>query len=558
MYAVAAWFVVQIADATFEPLGIPEAAHRILILVAALGFPVAVALGWIFDWTAEGLIRTSNDSEQAVARLRSDRRIDFAIIGVLVLALGLSLFGPEMEIARTTNEPIRSIAVLPLDNLSGDSEQEYFADGMTEVLISNLARVRGLRVISRTSSMAYRRSGKTLPEIARELNVDAVVEGSVLRAADRVRITAQLIRASSDEHLWSESYDRDLRDILAVHSEVARAIADEIELHLSVPEEPATAPGPVDPAALEAYLKGRHHWNRRTGTDLRKSIAYFETAISLDPGWALAHSGLAQAYVLLANNDPSDRPRDSMPRARAAAERALELDDELAPAHTALAGVRVWYDWDWEGAEVEFQRAMELDPSYAMAHVWYALHQLAMKKDAIEHAQRARELDPLSMIIGNLMGLILLHSGDYDRSIETLLQTLELDPSFSLAQSTLASAYSAKGMHEEAVEVAARLARNDPASVNMAALSLAYARAGRRQDALRVLEEVRGSANYPLSVANIYTGLGEEDAAFEWLEKAFELRSMPVTWLRTAPASEPIRSDPRFEELLRRIGLPES
>ncbi len=271
--------------------------------------------------------------------------------------------------------PIRSIAVLPLDNLSGDPEQEYFADGMTEVLIASLARIGGLRVISRTSSMAYKNSDLTLPQIASELNVDAVVEGSVLRAGNRVRITTQLIRADSDEHLWSESYERGLEDVLALQSEVARAIAGEIELKL-VSAHGLGGERPVDPAAFEAYLKGRHHWNRRTGADLRKSIEYFETAIALDSDWALAHSGLAQAYVLLATFDPSARPRDSMPRARAAAERALELDDELAPAHTALAGVREFYDWDWEGAEAEFQRALELDPSYAIAHFWYAIHRM--------------------------------------------------------------------------------------------------------------------------------------------------------------------------------------
>ena len=487
---------------------------------------------------------------------KSARVTRWASVGIV--ALILVAVGTWWLTSRTRDfGPIRSIAVLPLENLSGDTEQEYFVDGMTEALIADLSRVRGLRVISRTSSMAYRDSGKTLPVIARELNVDAIVEGSVLRADDRVRITAQLIRASSDEHLWSDSYDRALRDILAVHSEVARAIAGQIELRLAGREAPGQSARPVDPGAFEAYLKGRHHWNKRTGPDLRKSIEYFETAIELDPDWALAHSGLAQAYVLLANNDPSDRPRDSMPRARAAAERALELDDELAPAHTALAGVRVWYDWDWEGAEVEFKRAMELDPSYAMAHVWYALHQLAMGKDAIEHARRARELDPLSMIIGNLMGLVLLHAREYDRSIETLRETLELDPSFSLAQWTLTFAYAAKGMHGEAVEVAERLARTDPVSRNMTALAQTYARAGRRQDALQLLEEVRGSAIYPLSVANVYAALGEADAAFEWLEKAYELRSMPITWIRTAPASDPIRSDPRFQDLLRRMGLPE-
>jgi tetratricopeptide (TPR) repeat protein len=380
-----------------------------------------------------------------------------------------------------------------------------------------------------------------------------------MRAGDRVRITAQLIDARTDRHLWSDSYDRDLRDILAVHSEVARAIAGEIELQLSGSKKPGEAARPVDPGAFEAYLKGRHHWNKRTGAGLRKSIEYFETAIALDPDWALAHSGLAQAYVLLGNFDPSLPAHDTMPRARAAAERALELDDKLAAAHTALAGVREWYDWDWDGAEAEFQRALELDPSDAVAHFWYALHRIMDKQVAIEHIQRARELDPLSMIIGTGMGMVLLYTDEYDRSIETLRETLELDPSFALGQVFLASAYTAKGMHEEAVEVAERLARTDLESIwSLVTLAEVYAGAGRREDALRILEEVRGSAIDPLNVAYAYAALGEADAAFEWMEKAYERRSTGVAWIRGDPSLDPLRSDPRYDDLLRRIGFPES
>jgi TolB-like protein/class 3 adenylate cyclase/tetratricopeptide (TPR) repeat protein len=450
--------------------------------------------------------------------------------------------------------PIRSIAVLPLDNLSGDPEQEYFADGMTETLIADLARVRGLRVISRTSSMAYRNSDKTLPQIARELNVDAVVEGSVLRAGDRVRITAQLIQASSDEHLWSDSYDRDLRDILAVHSEVAQAIAGEIELQLSRPAERGQAARPVDPGAFEAYLKGRHHWNKRTGADLRKSIEYFETAIALDPDWALAHSGLAQVYVVLPFYEPSVLAGDSMPRARAAAERALELDDKLAPAHAGLAFVRGHYDWDWEGAEKEFRRAIDLDPSDATTYAWRSL----TPPVSIEHAERARELDPLSMIVGTQKGWVLFLNREYDRAIETLLEMLELDPRFALAHHFLARTYIAKGMHAEAIGVAERLVRTDPNARSRATLAHAYAGGGRRENALRIVEEVRRSAFYPLDVAYVYAALGETDTAFAWMEEAYERRQIGVEWIHREPAFDPIRSDPRFDDLRRRIGLPES
>ena len=480
------------------------------------------------------------------------------VVGLALIASGtLAWWGWNRPVA--TAGLIRSIAVLPLENLSGDPEQEYFVDGMTEALIADLARVRGLRVISRTSSMAYRNSGKTLPVIARELNVDAIVEGSVLRAGDRVRITAQLIQASSDEHLWSDSYDRDLQDVLALHSEVARAIAGEIQLQLSSPQKSDNPARPVDPAALEAYLKGRHHWNKRTGSDLWKSIEYFETAIGLDPDWALAHSGLAEAYVLLAVYDQEVQPRTSMPRARAAAERALELVDELAPAHAALAAVRLWYDWDWAGAEAGFQRALELDPSYATAHHWYSLHQALMKQpDAVEHAQRAQELDPLATVIGTNLGIVQLFTRDYDGSIETLRSTLEFDPGFAFAEEWLITVYIAKGMHEEAVEVAERLTRTHPDPGRRVFLAHAYAGAGRNADARRILAEVRDAGVDPLTVANAYAALRDAAAAFEWLEKGYERRSLRLSWISVDPAFDPLRDDPRFQDLLRRIGFPES
>jgi TolB-like protein/Flp pilus assembly protein TadD len=458
----------------------------------------------------------------------------------------------------TTTGPIRSIAVLPLENLSGDPEQEYFADGMTEALIGAVAKIRPLSVISRTSVMRYKDSDLPLPEIARELGVEAVIEGTVMRAGDRVRITAQLIRASTDEHLWNDSYDRDLRDILALHSEVARAIAGEIELQLSGAEKPAKAERPVDPDAFEAFLKGRYHWNMRTAADIWKSIKYFETAIALDPDWALPHSGLAEAYVLLAVYDQKVLPRTSMPRARAAAERALELVEELAPAHAALAGVRMWYDWDWAGAEAGFQRALELDPSYATAHHWYAIHLAALKRPgAVQHARRARELDPLSTIIGANMGIIQLFTRDYDGSIEALRTALEYAPDFAFGQEWLISAYIAKGMHEEAVEVAERLTRTQPEPGHRVFLALAYAGAGRSDDAHRVLEEVRVSPIDPFAVAQVYATLGDAAEAFEWLEKAFERRSLRLSWASVDPVFDPLRSDPRFEDLLRRIGYPE-
>jgi len=295
MYAVVGWLLLQVGEVTFDPLGLPHGSLRLLIILVAVGFPVTLVLGWLFDWTSDGLVRTPDDPGQAVARLQSHRHIDFAIIGVLALALGMSLFGPEIQIAPVADEPIRSIAVLPLDNLSSDPEQEYFADGMTEALIAELAQIGSLRVISRTSVMQYKGARKALPEIAAELDVAGILEGSVMRVGDRVRVTAQLIDARHDEHLWAHRYDRDLREILELQSEISRAVADQIRLQLTQ-EVSVVEPPVVHPDAHDAYLKGRYLYAKSTYADSLRAVEYFEEAIRIDPNFALAYAGLADAY----------------------------------------------------------------------------------------------------------------------------------------------------------------------------------------------------------------------------------------------------------------------
>jgi serine/threonine protein kinase/TolB-like protein/Tfp pilus assembly protein PilF len=458
---------------------------------------------------------------------------------------------------------IESIAVLPLANLSGDPEQEYFSDGMTEELITNLGKISALRVISRTSVMRYKKTEKPLPQIARELGVDGIVEGSVLRVGDRVRITAQLIQAEQERHLWAESYERDLRDILALQSEVARAIANEIRLKLTPQEQVRLASvRPVNPDAHEAYLKARYYWNLRTEEGLKKSIQYFQQAIEKDPGYALAYAGLADSYAVLAAYNVM-APKEAYPRAKVAAFKALEMDETLAEAHAALGDARGRYDWDWVGAEKEYKRAIELNPSYATAHQWYAEYLSAMGRhnEAIAEAKRAQELDPLSLIINASGCWVFFHARRYDEAIAQYRSTLELNAGFYPAHLYLGRAYEQKKLYEQAIsehQKAIALEQGNP--LLAAELARAYAAAGKRTEALKIISDLRelSKPTYVPSyqIAQVYTALGDTDRAFAWLEKAYDYRSATLFMLKVDPRVDRLRSDPRFQDLLRRMNFP--
>ncbi len=358
----------------------------------------------------------------------------------------------EKLLGKGTAPRIESIAVLPLENLSGDPEQEYLADGMTETLIAHLAKISRLRVISRTSVMRYKGTNKALPEIARELGADALIEGSVMRSGSRIRITAQLIYAPADKHLWGESYERDLTDVLVLQSEVARAIAHEINIKLTPQDLTRLATArPVNPETYELYLKGRYYWNKMSGGNIERAAAYFSKAIALDGSYAPVYVGLADCYVSQADlgNLP---PSEVYGRARAATLRALEIDNGLAEAHASLAVIRAEYEWDWGGAEVEFQRALELDPKHANAHRWHAvfLAKLGRFKEAFSEIEIAKELDPLSLPIATSAGSILRYARRYDEAIEELRKAIDLEPSFKFAHVELAEVYALKGMFQEA------------------------------------------------------------------------------------------------------------
>jgi TolB-like protein/DNA-binding winged helix-turn-helix (wHTH) protein/Flp pilus assembly protein TadD len=458
---------------------------------------------------------------------------------------------------------IRSLAVLPLENLSGDASQNYFADGMTDELITDLAQISALRVISRTSVMAYKGARKPLPQIARELNVDAVVEGTVLHSGDQVRITAQLIEASTDKHLWSQSYEGEFRDTLALQNRVAREIADQIRINLT-PQEQAALKNVrvVNPEAYESYLKGRYFWNKRTADGLKAALAYFNQAIEEDPKYAQAYSGLADTYALLGDWQYAVMtPKEAFPKAKAAAIKALELDSALGEAHNSLAFVLDGFDWDFDSAGKEFRRAIELNPGYATAHHWYAWHLslLGRYDEAIAEMRKAENLDPLSLIINADLAELLVLAHSYDESIQQSRKTIEMDPNFALAHNQLAQAYLQKHMYDKAVaelQKAVQLSGGSPTS--MANLARAYVLSGNRSEAEKLLSDLKKRSNPGHSnaseIAMIYASLGDTDQAMSWLEKGYEERFNPGVLLR--PGFDPLRSDSRFQNLVHRIGLP--
>jgi len=484
---------------------------------------------------------------------------------IVALALLLSLAILSVWLFRSRGRAptgIRSLAVLPLDNLSADTSQNYFADGMTDELITDLAQISALRVISRTSVMVYKGARKPLPQIARELNVDAVVEGTVLRSGDQVRITAQLIDASTDKHLWSQSYEGDLRDTLALQNSVARAIADQIQINLTPQEQAALkSTKVVNPEAYESYLKGRYFWNKRTADGLKVALAYFNQAIEEDPKYAQAYSGLADTYVLLGDWEYGVlTPNEAFPKAKAAAIKALELDNTLSDAHTSLASLGM-FDWDWRSAGEEFRRAIELNPGYATAHQWYAWHLnlLGRKSEAIAEMRKAESLDPLSLIISADMADVLFVVGLYDESIRQSRKTLEMDPNFAIAHFELGQAYAQKRMYSEAIaELQRAIALSGSSTTFTSNLAYAYAVSGRRNEALKILNDSTGRSNGfsdASEIALIYTGLGDNDQAMAWLDKAYSERFNPSILLR--PGFDPLRSDSRFQSLVHRVGLPQ-
>jgi TolB-like protein/Flp pilus assembly protein TadD len=584
-YVVVAWLLIQAASILFPTFDAPPWAMKVLVALLLLCFPVALVLSWAFEFTPEGIkLESEIDPKKSITR-KTGRKIVGLTIAVAIVAAGLLVFqmvgrdhsspaaagerrsaeanfegGQPPAAAGSLPIPEKSIAVLPFDNLSRDPDNAYFVEGIQDEILTRLAKIADLKVIARSSTQRFQNKGD-LPQIAQQLGVAHLLEGSVQKVNDQVRINVQLIKAASEAHLWAEIYDRKLTDIFAVESEIAKTIADTLQAKLSGSEQHVIAARPTESSeAHHLYLKGRFFWNKRTGNDLRKSIDYFQQAIAVDPNYALAYAGLADAYAFLPGYTAGS-PQDSYPKSIAAAKKALELDDTLAEAHTALAIATWLYDFDFSQANREFQRAIELNPNYAIAHQQYGnilLSALGRFDEAIAEAKRAVELDPLSLVINSDLGVDYFFARRYDEAITQLRKTLEMDPGYYYGYVNLGQALDLKGARDAAIAEyqKARALNDDPYILGLLARS--YGLSGNKTEAEKILNELKELSKQryvaAYSFALTYLGLGNIEEALRWLEQAYQNRAgNDIGWIRVDPLLDPLRGDPRFEALAEKI-----
>ena len=502
---------------------------------------------------------TGKSVTAGISDARWSRQKVAALITVVTVISAALIIGGRVFSGHGPNQVISSIAVLPLENLSRDPEQDYFADGMTEELITDLSKVGALRVISRTSIMQYKGVHKPLPQIARELNVDAVVEGSVLRSGDRVRITAQLIHAASDQHLWADSYERDLSDVLKLQAEVAQAIAHEVRTKTTKQDETRLSHHKsVNPEAHDSYLKARAQWSKRNEEGLRKSIEYFQQAISEDPQYALAYAGMADSYIAAAEGGfvPLD---EAYAKTLWASSKAVEADETVADGHIMVATVKE-HDWNWAEAEREYRRAIELNPGLARAHHWYGLLLSALKRhdEAVSELKRAVEIEPLNASLYANQAIVYANAHRYSDALESVNAARTISGSGKSWNDILGMLHIYQGMFDRGLEEIRSGAAEPRRIDDLLQLAYALGRAGKRREALQMINQLERKTNADaVGVAIAWTGIGNKDKAFEWLNRALDVHSPGELWIGVFPSLDPLRSDPRFKELLRRTGLPQ-
>ena len=568
-YAVVAWLLIQIATQVFPFFDIPNWVVRLVILLIIIGFPIALVIAWAFELTAEGIKRTEA-ADAAHLRASSKHTWIYVVVIAALMSAGLFFLG-RYAASRNTGGgrggdslPAKSIAVLPFDNLSRDPENAYFAEGVQDEILTRLAKVADLKVISRTSTQQFKSVPEDLPQIAKRLGVAHILEGSVQKQGQQVRVNVQLIKAATDTHLWAESYDRNLTDIFAVESEIAKNIADKLRAKLTGSEAQAMAARPTKNGdAYQLYLKGRFFWNKRTGFDLLKAIDYFKQAIEKDPNYALAYAGLGDSYILLSGFGAAT-PKESLPQAEAAAKKALEIDDTLGEAHATLGFSHCVYHLDFQSSIKEFERAIALNPNYATAHQWFGnttLTAVGQFDRAIAEGKRAVELDPLSLIINADLGADYLSARRVDEAIAQFHKTIEMDPRFYYAHWNLAEALELKGQLREAFAEYKKAVELDNDPFVLALLGQAYAKLGKRDEAQKILSQLhqlaadRYVSSY--SFAIVHLALGERDKAMEWLERMYiERAGLDLAFINIDPMLDPLRGDPRFEALVAKVFSP--
>ena len=576
-YAVVAWLLIQAASIVLPTFEAPGWTMKILMAALGVGFPLAVVLAWAFEITPEGLVRAEDVPPNESIASRTGRKLVGITFVLAVIAAGLFTFqfvrskpatktvlsptAAPSGAAVTPPIPAKSIAVLPFENLSEDKANAYFAEGIQDEILTRLAKIADLKVISRTSTQRFKSAPNDLRQIAQQLGVANILEGSVQKANDQVRVNVQLINALTDAHLWADTYDRKLIDIFAVETEIAKAVADVLQAKLTGSEQHVIAARPTENTeAHQLYLKGRFFWNKRTGNDLKKSIGYFEQAIAADPNYALAYAGVADAYVLLPGYS-AGIPRDCYPKAKAMAKRALELDDTLAEAHTTLAGAIWSYEFDFTQANRDFQRAIELNPNYATAHQQYGnmtLSALGRGAEAIAEGKRAVELDPLSLVINADLGVDYYYAHRYEEAIAQQRKTLEMDPGFYYARFNLGLALVAKGDLKAAIAEYQKAYASDDDPWVLGLLGNAYALSGNKTEARKILDQLKEISRQryvsAYSYVIVYLALGDKEEALRWLEQSYQDRAgSDIGWMRVESLLDPLRSDPRFEALAEKI-----
>ena len=565
-YAASAWLFVQVATQVFPFFHIEEWVVRWIVVAAAIGFPFAILLSWFYEWTPQGLQRESEIPPNEFITRHTGKKLDRWITVILALAVVLLLadkfvLHKDAEMAAAPAVHGKSIAVLPFANLSEDKGNAYFAEGIQDEILTRLAKVADLKVISRTSTQHFKSSPENLPEIAKQLGVAHILEGSVQKASDQVRVNVQLINALTDAHLWADTYDRKLTDIFAVESDIAKTIAETLQAKLTGSEKSSIAKVPTtNPEAYELYLKGRFFWNKRTAADLRKAIDYFNQAIEKDPNYALAYAAVAQSWLILPAYGGGS-PKECIPPAEAAITKALELDESSSEAHTARGMLLAGYQFDYPAGKKEYERALQLNPNDATAHHWFAsdvLGALGESEHEVAEMRRARDLDPLSLVINTNLGAALLRAHRFDEAIAQLRRTVALDNRFGYGRQTLGMALELKGQIPEAIAEYQAAIALESSPTYLSLLGHVYGTIGRQAEATKLLGQIRdiSKSHYvdPYYFAIIHLGLGDRKAALSALEKSFEeLNGNTLEYIRTDPFLDPLRGDPRFEALAEKI-----
>jgi len=570
VYAAAAFVILELVSMSEDPFGLPEWTFVLAVILLSIGFLIAIILSWIYDIHPEGgVVKTESVDKvkhEDIPKSSNSWKIASYISFMVIVGLIVLNIIPRSKRAEGTEDLEKSIAVLPFENMSNSEEYSHLGDAITDEIILELQKIKEFdRVLSRTSTMQFKENRPTIPEIADKLGVNYLIEGSIQRHMEDVSIRVQVIRAKHEDHVWGDEYDGKWEDVFSIQDEIAFKVAEELKTVLSPEEIRKIEKSPTENLeAYNLYLKGRYSWNKRTADGFLRGIDFFHQAIKVDTVYPLAYAGIADCYNLLGWHDllPAE---EVYPKAKAAAEKALRIDATLSQAHASLAYVNMLYNWDWQAAEKEFIKALELNPNYAEAHQWYSEYLAYMEKhdESIKEATRAQELDPLSLSINHNLGLVFYEARQFDLAIEKYQETLQIDPSFIVSYNYLGLAFAGEKMYNDAitnVQKAIDLTKKQ-SPLYIGTLGFIFASMGKKNEAKEILELLLELSQHryiaPVSLAIIYGALGQMDQAFEWMKKGYDVRDDFMMGLKVDPRMDNLRSDPRYQDLIDRMHFPD-